>query len=93
MRRIVPLPSFERSIKKLTQYEKQELAKGLESFNKFILAGQPITGLGFKKIDYNKYEFRIDIRLRVILKIDSDTFYLVLAGNHDDVKRYLRNIR
>ena len=58
-----------------------------------MLSGEAPQGLGFKKINHDKYEFRVDIRLRVIVKAENDDYYLVLAGNHDEVKRYLRHFR
>jgi len=93
MIKVVALPSFERSVKKLSRQNKDKLAEGLEGFNSFLLSGAAPAGLGFKKINHDKYEFRIDIKLRVILKIDHDTYYLVLVGNHEEIKRYLRNFR
>ncbi len=93
MKRIVILPSFERSVKKLTRQDKDNLAERLEVFSSFLLTGELPTGFGFKKINHDKYEFRVDIRLRVIVKVEGEDYYLVLAGNHDDIKRYLRRYR
>ncbi len=93
MKQILVLPSFERSIKKLSPQEKKLLAKSLEKFNSFLAFGYAPLGFGFKKINYDKYEFRVDIRLRVVVKVDGENYYLVLAGNHDEIKRYLRNFR
>lgn len=93
MRRVVISPSFERSVKKLTAQEKKQLAIALEKLNSFLISGQAPFGLGFKKINHDKYEFRVDIRLRVIIKIEGDILYLVLAGGHEEVRRYLKNFR
>ena len=93
MKRILILPSFERSIKRLTSQEKLRLSKSLEAFNIFLATGQIHYGFRFKKINKDKYEFRVDIRLRVIVKEQEDIFYLVLAGDHDEIRRYLRNYR
>jgi len=93
MKRILVLPSFERSVKKLTRQDKNNLAKSLEVFNSFLSSGELPAGFGFKKINHDKYEFRVDIRLRVVVKVEDDDYYLVLAGNHDEVKRYLRHYR
>ena len=93
MKRILILPSFERSVKKLTRQDKDNLAESLESFNLFLLSGEAPAGFGFKKINHDKYEFRVDIRLRVVVKIEGGDYYLVLAGNHDEVKKYLRHHR
>lgn len=93
MKKIVILPSFERSIKKLSQIDKKQLAKGLELLNQFLVSRNLHFGFGLKKINHDKYEFRVGIRLRVIIKEEGDVFYLVLAGSHDDVRRYLKDFR
>ena len=93
MKRILILPSFRRSVKKLTRQDKENLAESLEIFNSFLLTGELPAGFGFKKINHDKYEFRIDIRLRVVVKVEGENYYLVLTGNHDDVKKYLRRYR
>lgn len=93
MRAVKPLPSFERSSKNLTFQEKEQLAKSLENFNDFLLGKQVPYGFRFKKINKNKYEFRVDRRLRVVVKEEGDIFYLVLVGSHDQIRRYLRCFR
>ncbi len=93
MKRILILPSFERSVKKLTRQDKDNLVESLDIFNSFLLTGELPTGFGFKKINHDKYEFRVDIRLRVVVEVEGEDYYLVLAGNHDEVKRYLRHYR
>lgn len=93
MKKIFALPSFERSVRKLSPPSKKKLAKSLEAFNSFLVSGKAPLGFGFKKINHDKYEFRVDIRLRVIVKVEGEAYYLVLAGNHDEVKRYLRHFR
>lgn len=93
MKKLFILPSFERSIKNLTPQEQENLAKGLELFNNYLLAGKSSFGFRLKKINHDKFEFRIDIRLRVILKKDKDVYYLVLVGDHNEIRRYLRNFR
>ncbi len=93
MRKVVPLPSFERTAKRLSLQEKELLVKSLEAFNSFLLFGRLPAGFRFKKINHDKYEFRVDIRLRVIVKEEGEVFYLVLVGGHDEVKRYLREYR
>jgi len=93
MKKILILPSFERSVKFLSMKERKQLAKSLEVFNNFVLTGKTSSGLRFKKINHDKYEFRVTIRLRIIVKGEGDVFYLVLVGSHDQVKKYLKNFR
>ena len=93
MKKIVILPSFERSVRRFTSIEKNRLIIALEKFNGFLVTGKISSGLGFKKIRYDIFEFRIDIRLRVIVKDENDTLYMVIAGSHEDIKRYLKDFR
>lgn len=91
MKKVYVLPSFERSVKRLTPQKRKQVAQSLDAFNEFLVSGQAPFGFRFKKIADDKYEFRVDIRLRVIVKEDGENFYLVLLGNHDEVRRYLRS--
>ena len=91
MKKVFPLPSFERLARKLTALEKRSLVESLENFNQFLISGTLSSGLGYKKIADDKFEFRVDIKLRVLVKVEGDNYYLVLVGNHDDIRRYLKN--
>lgn len=93
MKQIVILSSFERSLQRLTPEQKRRVAEGLEVFNQFLVSGHLPSGLGFKKINHDKFEFRVDIRIRVIIKVEGNDYYLVLVGNHDHVRRYLKKFR
>jgi hypothetical protein len=93
VKRVILLPSFERGTKKFTPQEKEKLKAALTAFNRFLESNEHAYGFRFKKIGQDHFEFRIDLSLRVITKREGDTYYLVLAGNHEDVRRYLRSYR
>lgn len=93
MKKILILPSFERSVARLTLQEKSRLFKSLEEFNNYLLTHRATFCFRLKKISYDKYEFRVDLKLRVIVKKEADIFYLVLVGTHEDIRKYLRNYR
>lgn len=93
MKKVLVLSSFERAIKRLSSQEKERLKKALEQFNDFLLTGRFPYGLRFKKINKDKYEFRVDLRLRVVVKEEKDVFYLVLVGDHNEIRRYLHSFR
>lgn len=56
-------------------------------------SGQMAPGLGFKKINGDKYEIRVDIRIRIVMKAEGDTLVCHLIGDHDSVRRYLKAYR
>ncbi len=51
------------------------------------------SGYGFKKINGDKYEIRVDLRMRIVMKAEGDTLICHVIGDHEDVKRYLRAYR
>jgi mRNA-degrading endonuclease RelE of RelBE toxin-antitoxin system len=91
MRTVRILPSFEKSIKKLTVAEKGKLQKTLYQFNEFLMTGVLPAGLGYKKVGKNTFELRIDIRLRIIVNVEDNIYYLVLVGDHNEIKRVQKN--
>lgn len=131
MWKIAILTSFERTLKKLTRYEKKQVAASLEAFNAFLSYGGNVSRTvhlklvatldidcqvrtlrgsrktahvrdatlreseihARRKINSDKYEFRVSSRIRIVVKQEKDTFYLVLVGSHNDVRRYLREYR
>ena len=69
------------------------MAVVLKSFLEGLNKGSLPAGLGLKKINGDKYEVRVDIRNRIVMKLDGDTFICHLVGDHNVVKRYLRDYR
>lgn len=90
---IKPLSSFERSVKKPGVLEKALVSDSLLKLYDFLQTGETSSGPHFKKINHDKYEFRVDIRLRVVVKKEGNIYYLVLAGGHDKIRQYLRRYR
>ena len=84
---------FERQLKRLSR---QDQEKATEALKKLLLGLKETTmpvGLGFKKINGDKFEVRIDIRKRIVMKLDGETLVCHVIGDHETVKRYLRNYR
>ncbi|MDO8748994.1 MAG: hypothetical protein Q7J72_07785 [Candidatus Omnitrophota bacterium] len=51
------------------------------------------SGIGLKKLSLRLWEVRAGIDLRVVFSIDSDALSLVFAGNHDEIRKYLKHNR
>ncbi len=73
--------------------DKNKIKNTLEEFNAFLVSGIATKGLGLKKLGRNIYEIRVDMRLRIIIKIEEEIIYLVLAGSHQDIREYLKRYR
>ena len=86
-------PSFERSIKSLSELEKVDVKESaLKIIDTLSADLQMHQGMGLKRLMKNYWEVRKGIKIRILFRWSGDLIEFVLAGNHDDVKRFLKNI-
>ena len=84
-------PSFDRSVKSIPEERKQEI-KELCIILIDILSGEqdlPV-GLGLKNLRKNFWEIRKGLKLRILFRLKADHIEFVLAGTHEEIKRYLK---
>ena len=86
-------PSFRRSIKKLSSQDREKSIEAVELFFDFLMGKEVPRGLGYKKLAPDIFEFRADIRLRIVGIVEGDQYYLYAVGSHDQVRRFLRENR
>jgi mRNA-degrading endonuclease RelE of RelBE toxin-antitoxin system len=84
---------FQKQLKNLSPNEQKKTASVLKKFLHSLKEGVFPQGFGFKKINGDKYEIRVDIQLRIAIQKDGDTLVCHVIGNHEDIKRYLKNYR
>lgn len=85
--------SFDRSVKSLRSKAKDEVK---------IIAGQAVDilsqdklihkGIGLKRLRGNYWEIRKGIKTRLLFKWEGNLIEFVLAGNHNDIRQFLKNI-
>ena len=89
--RLVTTPRFDKSFRKLTAIEQDEvrvvLGQLLQSF------GNPHrhAGIGIRKLIKNKYECRAGLRLRVLFSVEANDIFLRLVGDHNEIRNWLKN--
>ena len=49
-------------------------------------------GLGIRKLTGNFFELRAGLDIRLVFQNRADCLLFVMAGNHDEVRRFLRGI-
>lgn len=86
-------PSFDKSVRSLRSKEKEEVK---------IIAGQAVDilsqdklihkGIGLKRLRGNYWEIRKSIKARLLFKWEGDLIEFILAGSHNDIRRFLKNI-
>jgi hypothetical protein len=86
-------PSFDRSVKCLHGREKEEIKQAaLQAID--ILSSDRLLhkGLGLKRLRGDFWEIRKGIKARILFRWEGDLVEFVLAGNHNDIRRFLKNI-
>ncbi len=85
--------SFERSLKSFPSAEKTDIKEAAGQLMDVLSKDRQIhQGLGLKRLMGDFWEVRKGIKARIVFRWKSDLIEFVLAGNHDDVKRFLKNI-
>ena len=90
------LPSFERSIKKMDASQRAVLKQLIRALAAYFASNGDLEKARmiaphffFKQLRRPFYEAGIESRLRVVLRKEELEFFALLAGNHDQVKKFL----
>lgn len=86
-------PSFDRSVKAFHGEEKEEI-KNIAIQAVDILSHDRLMhkGIGLKRLKDNFWEIRKGLKVRILFRWEGDLVEFILAGSHNDIKHYLRNI-
>ena len=93
MKHLAASTHFQKQLKKLPRQEQERALETLKGFLEDLQKGKLREGYGFKKINGDKYEIRAGLKIRIVMKLEGDTFVCHLVGNHEEVRRYLREYR
>jgi hypothetical protein len=84
--------SFDRSVSRLDRLRGQHIVDAVEAVIDFFETGDRPEGLGLKQLRKPFWEVRASIRDRVIFAFEDDPVTFILAGSHDDIRRYLKKL-
>lgn len=85
------LNSFEGSLQKLSFEEKEQIRKSIHQLIDAFEAQAIPPGLGLKKISPSLWELRAGLKLRVVFVLEKDLVKWSLVGNHNEVRRFIKN--
>lgn len=92
-------PSFERSLKRLGEEQKQIVGLILEALTVYYSSGCNLLEARkislrffYKKLREPYYEAGVERNIRVIIKRDEEKCIAILAGNHDQIEQFLANL-
>jgi len=86
-------PSFDRSVKNFHGKEKEDIKeaalKAIDALSQDRLIHK---GIGLKRLKGDFWEIRKGLKARILFRWQGDLLEFILAGDHNDIKRYLKNI-
>ena len=86
-------PSFDRSVKSLHGREREEVKIVAMQAVEMLSQDKVIhKGIGLKRLKGDIWEIRKGIKARILFKWEGDLVEFILVGDHEDIKRYLKNI-
>jgi hypothetical protein len=85
-------PSFDRSVKGFHDPDKDEIKEVAIHLIDMLTQNREIQkGFGIKRLRGNFWGARKGLKTRILFRWEGDLVEFVLAGNHDDVKKFLKN--
>ena len=86
-------PSFDRSVKAFHGREKEEIKQAAIQAIDILSHDRLIhKGIGLKCLKGDFWEIRKGLKVRILFRWQGDLVEFILAGDHNDIKRYLKNI-
>jgi len=83
--------SFDRSVKSLPSETKKEIKELCINLIEMLSSDYNISrGLGLKNLRKNFWEVRKGLKLRILFRWQADHVEFILAGIHDDIKKFLK---
>ena len=73
--------------------ERNHVREALKDFLTALGSGALPAGYGFKKINGDKYEIRVGLKIRILMKEEGDLLVCHIVGNHETIRQYLREYR
>ena len=89
--RFESLSSYERGLKKLDTEIKNKVKTAVDRYVDFLECGHRPKGLGLRRLSKHIWEIRVDLKIRVIFRLESDLVQWGLVGSHYDIKRFLKH--
>jgi hypothetical protein len=82
---------FKAEAQALSEERKQQVAEAVARLRGTFGHAHLHTGLGIRRLRQSYFEFRAGRDMRVVFKLEGSHASMMLIGNHDDVRRFLKN--
>lgn len=85
--------SFDKTFDRLSRADQKKTTEAVNSLIVFFETKEkPSKGLGLKKLRKTFWEIRASQQIRILFQLENDTLTFILAGNHDDIRWFIRQL-
>ena len=85
-------PAFDRTVRRLPSDRKTRVKGATQQLVIFFETRQQPQGLGLKRLRGDFWEIRSGLGDRVMFRLSGDVVEFIIAGNHDEIRRFLRGV-
>lgn len=85
-------PAFLKQLRKLDPQVKEGAKDAAGKVMNFYESGNKPPGLGVKRLQRDVWEARAGLKIRILYSLSGDELRFILAGTHDDVRKFLSRI-
>ena len=89
----IVLRSFIKQFDTYSETEQETINLTIKEIKDYLETNRASYGLRIRRLSQRIYEGRIDIHLRIAYFRDKDIVKFFCLGNHDDIRRCLKNLR
>ncbi|MBI2385867.1 MAG: hypothetical protein HYV14_07625 [Elusimicrobia bacterium] len=85
-------PAYLKQLKKLDPQVKEDAKEATGKVMDFYEFGNKPPGLGVKRLRGDIWEARAGLKIRILYSLSGDELRFILAGTHDDVRKFLSRV-
>jgi mRNA-degrading endonuclease RelE of RelBE toxin-antitoxin system len=85
-------PRFRSQARALPAQPRKRVANAVAALSDVLGKPHVHSGLGIRRLSGSYFEFRANRETRIVFKLERSTLTLLMVGNHDEVRRFLRNL-
>jgi mRNA-degrading endonuclease YafQ of YafQ-DinJ toxin-antitoxin module len=82
--------SFRNNIRSYPKETRRKIGTALRNLERDFGHPHAHRGLGIRKLTGNFFEIRVGLDLRLIFQNRAESLLFLMAGSHEDVKKFLR---
>jgi mRNA-degrading endonuclease YafQ of YafQ-DinJ toxin-antitoxin module len=84
--------SFRNRVRDYPRETRRKIGLALQHLERHFGHPHRHRGLGIRKLTGNFFEIRVGLDIRLIFQNRTDCILFVMAGNHDEVQKFLRGL-